>query len=229
MPAPMPKPSPDAATGASTRERLLDIAAECFAEHGYAGTRVRDIARRAGANLAAINYHFGGKQALYLDVLRSRAQARIERYPLPEPVPLQGEAAAAETQLEAAIAALIGRVLASDATGQLPRLLMRELATPTEALPVLAQDLIAPQFLRLRSIVAELLGSAADDAVVSRCTFSVVGQCLFYLFARPLLGTLAPGIYAAGAEITLARHLTQFSLGAIRALRTELESRDDKR
>ncbi len=45
--------------------RLLRAAAELFARDGYAGTSVRDIALRAGANVAAVSYHFGGKDQLY--------------------------------------------------------------------------------------------------------------------------------------------------------------------
>jgi len=53
-----------------TREALVEAAAVVFAENGYEGGSVRDITRRAQANQAAINYHFGGKEGLYREVLR---------------------------------------------------------------------------------------------------------------------------------------------------------------
>ena len=53
-----------------TREALIEAAAIVFAEKGYEGGSVRDITRRAQANQAAINYHFGGKEGLYREVLR---------------------------------------------------------------------------------------------------------------------------------------------------------------
>jgi AcrR family transcriptional regulator len=49
---------------ASTRERLLEAAGHVFAEHGYHATTVREIVKRSGANIAAVNYHFGGKLGL---------------------------------------------------------------------------------------------------------------------------------------------------------------------
>lgn len=52
-------------------ERLLHAASELFARTGFRGATVRDIAQSAGANVAAANYHFGSKEALYLDVLRT--------------------------------------------------------------------------------------------------------------------------------------------------------------
>src|SRR5512139_3551664 len=46
-------------------DRILDAAERLFAERGFEGASVRDLAAAAGVNLAAINYHFGGKEALY--------------------------------------------------------------------------------------------------------------------------------------------------------------------
>jgi AcrR family transcriptional regulator len=53
-----------------TRHALLDHATDAFAENGFDGASVREITRRATVNSAAINYHFGGKEALYREVLR---------------------------------------------------------------------------------------------------------------------------------------------------------------
>src|SRR5262245_56728848 len=52
-----------------TRDRLLEVAAEVFAEAGYREATIRDICARAGANVAAVNYHFGGKEELYRAVI----------------------------------------------------------------------------------------------------------------------------------------------------------------
>lgn len=60
------------AAGDRTRQRLLDAAAECFAENGFADTSVRDITARAGCNVAAVNYYFGGKGRLYHEVFAER-------------------------------------------------------------------------------------------------------------------------------------------------------------
>ena len=52
----------------SARERLLEAAFGVFAERGFAGTSTREICRRAGANSAALNYHWGSKDKLWLAV-----------------------------------------------------------------------------------------------------------------------------------------------------------------
>src|ERR1035438_4000819 len=55
---------------ASTREKLIEAAGQVFAERGYHATTVREIVKRSGANIAAVNYHFGGKLGLYTEVLQ---------------------------------------------------------------------------------------------------------------------------------------------------------------
>ncbi len=57
----------------STRERMVEAAAELFAERGYSGASVRDICNLARANPGAVSYHFGGKRQLYRSVLRGAA------------------------------------------------------------------------------------------------------------------------------------------------------------
>lgn len=72
--APMPSPPTSMynAAGDRTRQRLLDAAAACFAERGFASTSIRDITASAGCNIAAVNYYFGGKERLYYEVFAER-------------------------------------------------------------------------------------------------------------------------------------------------------------
>src|SRR5688572_23935590 len=53
------------------RQRLLESAEELFAQRGFDGTTVREICDRAGMNVAAINYHFGDKEALFVEAVKS--------------------------------------------------------------------------------------------------------------------------------------------------------------
>ncbi len=54
-----------------TRDRILTVARALFAQHGYRGASVRAITKEAGANLGAVTYHFGTKDALYDAVIDS--------------------------------------------------------------------------------------------------------------------------------------------------------------
>src|SRR3989338_5324898 len=61
------------------RDRLLAAARELFARSGYDAVSVRDLTARARANLGAVTYHFGSKEALYHAALESIAEPAHER------------------------------------------------------------------------------------------------------------------------------------------------------
>jgi AcrR family transcriptional regulator len=73
---------PELRGAAATKERLLDAAEALFMEHGFEATSLRLITAAAGANLAAANYHFGSKEAMFEAVLTRRLdpmnQERVE-------------------------------------------------------------------------------------------------------------------------------------------------------
>jgi AcrR family transcriptional regulator len=60
------------ATSADTKTRILDTAEELFMEHGFEATSLRSLTSAAGVNLAAVHYHFGGKEELFQAALRRR-------------------------------------------------------------------------------------------------------------------------------------------------------------
>ncbi|MEU0227241.1 helix-turn-helix domain-containing protein [Streptomyces sp. NPDC006284] len=62
---------------ARTRQLLLDAAADVFAEKGYTGASVEEIADRAGYSIGAVYSNFEGKQQLFLELLSTRAESRI--------------------------------------------------------------------------------------------------------------------------------------------------------
>ena len=64
----------------ATKQKILDVAEQLFAEKGISATSVRNIVTEAGVNLAAIHYHFGSKEALIRDVFARRIEpVNIER------------------------------------------------------------------------------------------------------------------------------------------------------
>lgn len=71
-----------------TKQKILEVATELFARHGYEGASIREIAKEAGVNLAAVNYHFQNKLNLYYNVMEAncdRMEADVAKLALDEP------------------------------------------------------------------------------------------------------------------------------------------------
>lgn len=61
-------------TTIDTKEQILNVAEAEFAQKGFAGTTLRGVIREAGVNIAAVHYHFGSKEELFIAVVRRAAQ-----------------------------------------------------------------------------------------------------------------------------------------------------------
>ncbi|HTH46854.1 MAG TPA: CerR family C-terminal domain-containing protein [Candidatus Limnocylindria bacterium] len=203
---------------AATRRALLDAAADVFAEVGFRAATVRDICRRAKANVAAVNYHFGDKAALYTEVLTAQSRLAHARYPNPTAT----AGLTPEVRFEAFVRSFLQRVLSAELHARHGRIMAREMVEPTTALDQLVAEAIRPQAELLRAIVTDLLGGHVGAETTRLCGMSVVGQILFYCHCQPVLVRLFPGAkFDAGELDRLTAHITAFSLAAIRGFAAE--------
>ena len=60
-----------------TRTKILDAAEELFSRRGYYGVSLRDIAAKAGVQVALTHYHFGSKEDLFANVINRRADENV--------------------------------------------------------------------------------------------------------------------------------------------------------
>jgi AcrR family transcriptional regulator len=197
-----------------TKVRLLEAAGEEFAEKGFELARVRAICERAGANLAAVNYHFGDKEQLYLEVLREAHRCGME--PDEGIVPDAVLSLPPAEQLRIFIHHFLGRVLAvNHPEGWQNRLMLREMLSPTPFSEVLVREAIRPRFERMKCLM-RLICPEADDRRLNVLVFSVIGQCLHYKMARRIAERLI-GVEAY-RELDLgylSDHITSFCLAAL--------------
>lgn len=132
-------PPKDSRNPAETRANLLTQARLVFAEHGFAGARVDDIAKRAGVNKALINYHFGSKARLFRAILDDFSEKFISR--IGQAIQRQDPPDQQLSQFIRAMGSLIAEF------PQLPKLLLidgrkafiEDLKPPAHALIVLAE------------------------------------------------------------------------------------------
>ncbi len=218
-------PSPSTDNHEATRTALLQAGAQVFAAQGFIDARVRDIASAAGCNLSAINYHYGSKEGLYLAVIAHAAEQTVARHPLPVAAADAGASAALpdETQagelLLALVQALLERFLVGGESSLMAQLLIREMSKPTQALEHLVENVARHQFAAAASVVTRLIGPGHPAETLRACVLSLMGQCLLYVFARPVFSRLFPGLYQQFDSAALAAHITRFSLPGLLALR----------
>jgi len=207
--------SVDSRTG--TRQRILQVAAEVFADSGFEKATVREICMRASVNVAAINYHFGDKENLYIQVLKYCKALAFEKYPSDLDTKKTDPP---ELKLKAFIRSFVFRILDNGPSSLFGRLVCREYVEPTNALDMLVEEAMRPTFGLLAEIVGELLGRKAPMLTIRMCCASVVSQCLFFLYARHALVRLFPEQKFGTTETeSIADHITRFSLSAIQDFR----------
>ncbi len=164
--------------GDVTKQKLLDTAELLFAEQGFADTSVRDITAAAGCNLASINYHFGGKENLYLEVFK-RALADLRDYRITR---VRDAMAKDDATLESVLRAFANAFLeplVDDSRGRLLMLLyQREMARPMLPANMFFENLIDP----ITQVVLEGFEQTCPGLSKQRmqlCLNSLVGQLLF--------------------------------------------------
>jgi TetR/AcrR family transcriptional regulator len=133
--------------GGEVRQRILDAAAEVFAECGFGGAGVDAIARRAGVNKAMLYYHVGAKAALFGEVVR----ANVER------IRQAVTAALAETDDPRERLRAIPRAFAGAVRQRpfLPQLMLREIAAGGPNLPPEAVEQISEIMGMTKAVVNE--------------------------------------------------------------------------
>jgi len=194
-----------------TRQRLLESAGEVFAEKGFQAATVREICSQAGANLAAVNYHFGDKERLYIEAVQHAHCSWTDEAPFE----WQPDSPPAE-RLREHIRRMLGHMLDDRRPAWHSLLILREMARPTQACAAALERLIRPKMDLLAEVLAELLPAETPPTTLHLVTFSVVSQCLFYRTQNPLAVLLVgEEEYRTYDVARLTDHITRFSLAAL--------------
>lgn len=199
-----------------TRRRVLDAAAQLFAERGYHEVTIRDICSAAQANVAAVNYYFRDKWSLYEQLIRKviegakRMQAAAHASSPGTPP---------EERLRSYIHNFlkIGLTPAEGKNSWAGKLMGREFVDPTAGLDLFINEVIRPNSQRVGELISELTGLPPEDPRVGACVGSVQTQMVGYF--GPVIKRIAPGLEFTPEVIAgVADHITEFSLAGIRAV-----------
>jgi len=200
----------------SSRTRLVEAAILCFAEKGFDATGIREIARRASANSALVQYHFGGKTGLYaaaLNYIFTRHTLLVPRPPeradepdaRPRAMHILGE------MLES----MIQEFMAARSGGELDRaclrLVTREMQSPRAEMSALVMEHLRPYNEIIMGCV-QVLRPDLDEWAVLDHTISIFSQVTHLIDHLPILRLFRRDPEYPRDLKALARHITAFSL-----------------
>ncbi|GLI38165.1 TetR/AcrR family transcriptional regulator [Geobacter hydrogenophilus] len=201
-----------------TREKLLAAAGDVFIEKGFRDATVAEICSRAEANISAVNYHFGSKEALYQEAWRHSLTESLKAYPMDGGV---SETATAEERLRGQLTALIQRI--ADENNRDFFIAQMELVNPTGLLQEVMKTEMIPMRQKTLALVRELLGPEATEQQVHYCEISIISMCVHPMvmqrIARRTRDDKMPAIIE---DITaFADHVVTFALAGINAIRSK--------
>lgn len=209
-----------------TRDRLLHASEQLFAARGFRDVTVRDIARAARANVAAVNYHFGDKLGLYREVLQVAIDAIRETN---EAGRRAAEGHPPAEQLRRYLVVFLRRVLSPE-NETVHRLIQREIDHPTPAMDALVEQAARPRLEFFSSVVAEIMDCDPSDPRVLRCVGSTVAQTIIWVRKNPIAERLGFVFKPTPENIEMvARHIADFSVAGIRAVAAQRPPSDRSR
>jgi TetR/AcrR family transcriptional regulator, regulator of cefoperazone and chloramphenicol sensitivity len=187
------------------------------------------IYAHANANVAAVNYHFRDKVGLYLDVLRETLTVQTDS--LQEAL---GHAQKPEQALRLFITAVLRRIFGRGEQSLRTRIMVHELAQPSLALKQVVEEVIRPNYDRLRQLVGQIIRRSPDDDITRLCTHSIIAQIVHYAHARPVISILWPDLKMTPERCDqVANHIADFSICSLQPLvkkdRQRRESKKEKR
>lgn len=223
----------------TTKERLLDAAERLFAEKGFDEVSVRELAAVAGANVAAVNYHFQGKENLFSEVVRRRFLVQRDRSlaALSRAVDAGGERPALDTIIRAIVDSYLQGALATQEGARVMALIAREMHASGPSRHVSAfGEMIAPVFAAFSAAMLRARPNLSVDQA-NWLIASVVGQIHHFIMRRfkyeglpagdPVRAFMAHAFPVLGepVDVYIARatdHITRFSTAAIDAMHPEV-------
>jgi AcrR family transcriptional regulator len=200
-----------------TRERILAAAQKQFAEKGFDATSVREITAEAGCNVASVNYHFGGKENLYLESFRAmQAALRDRRLEAINTLMARLPPPSLEDYVEAFARSFLDPLVGEGSERLFLDFVSREMISPRLPEGVFLAEFIDPMMERATAALA-VVGPPMDAATARLCMMSLVGQLLHALKAHHLLARHGRSDLMPERLSDSIAHFVRFSVGGIRA------------
>lgn len=196
-----------------TKDRILTAAIELFGTYGLAGASVRDICSMAEANIAAINYYFGSKEALY-GVVVKHVYDDVQSF---EPMPTLSEAPEdPEGQLAKWIDWYIRRQL-DPRNEVLARFIRREIADPTPMLQEIVDQTVTPLYTEMHTLVASILPEGTSEEVIRLHCGQVNGPTIVKMLCKPIAERIPYPAITNSDVSTIVSHAQRCVMAGLRS------------
>ncbi|HEY6872986.1 MAG TPA: CerR family C-terminal domain-containing protein [Geobacteraceae bacterium] len=198
------------------KEKLLAVAGDVFIEKGFRDATVAEICARAEANISAVNYHFGSKEALYQEAWRHSFTESLKAYPMDGGV---SKTAPAEERLRGQLTSLIQRI--ADENNKDFFIAQMEMVNPTGLLQEVMKSELIPMRQQTLALVRELLGPEATEQQVDYCEVSIISMCVHPMVMQRIAKRTGDKDMPAmiGDVTAFADHVVMFALAGIDAIR----------
>lgn len=207
---------PRADRGDATREKLLTASIDVFGRYGFDGATTRTLADKAGVNLQAIPYYFGGKEGLYIAAaehlasiigghvadLRSAILTRFAELDARGEEMAPAEARAFLTQMVQRMIVLF----VSEQSESWARFIIREQMEPTEAFTRIYGNIMRPMIEMARRLIGTVLGDDPASEHIRLRTLSFVGSVLVFRMAHAAVYAQLEWETAGPNELEILRH-----------------------
>ena len=208
----------DSSSDKGVQDRLLDAAEELFCEHGFYHTSVREIAAAANCNIASVNYYFGGKDKLYIEVwrrhlliMRERIITSIERVMSED---------AKETYLDDLLksfaTAFLEPIKDKSKAYRLIKLMDHEMVEPHLPKNMFLEEMIIPIFNAMQNALMKVY-PGLDKSKVHLLLFSIIGQLVHLIRVQTLFDQSYPLQFPGFDLNETVNHIVRFSAAGIRA------------
>jgi AcrR family transcriptional regulator len=201
----------------SVQNRLLNAAEELFCERGFEGTTVRELATAAGCNIASVNYYFGGKENLYIELWRGHLERMREtRLESIQQVVSQPEGFSLEQLLSAFAHSFMGPLVDQPKAHRLIKLMTREMIDERLPANMFIDEVITPT---MKAMTPALLKACPnlEPSKVPLVIFSIAGQLVHLVRIHTMFDNKdqakVPGLDMSQA----VEHIVRFSAAGIRA------------
>lgn len=179
--SPLPAPAPD-----RTRQALLDAGIRLFGRQGFSATSVRQLATEAGANIAAIAYHFGGKDGLRLACAEEFGRRMGEAMAAVHSGPDDDPEIANET-LRKSVRGMVSFLLGGPGSSEIVPFMLRELAESGPGVDVAYHSFAEPVHRRLCQLWGQATGAEPESEGVRLAVFVLVGQLMYFRIGQTIV------------------------------------------